>query len=193
MKYFFSQLFIFGLFSLSSLPGYAKDFPGDSVFHLKGEWLNQDGKAVHIEDLQGRVTAVAMVYTSCQFACPMIVEEMNRIKAKLSPQILPKVSFVLISMDPQRDTPEKLKSFASKRNLDLSFWRLYTPKSERQVREFSAVIGANIKKVGKDFAHSNMITILNPEGVIVFTKPSLGQQIDETVSSISSLAMKVGP
>jgi protein SCO1 len=170
---------------------YAKDFPDNSIFHLQGEWQNPEGKKVKLSELEGRVNAVAMVYTSCQYSCPLIIEEFNKIKSKISAQQLQKIRFVLISMDPKRDTPEALRNFAAKRSLDLSLWRLYTSKTDRPVREFSAVIGANIKKVGDEFAHSNLIIILGPDGVIEFSKTNLGQQLDETAAVIEKLASKI--
>ncbi|HEX4922551.1 MAG TPA: SCO family protein [Bdellovibrionales bacterium] len=168
----------------------AEEYPGNSVFHLRGDWQDQDGKRVTLGDLKGRVSAVALVYTSCQYSCPLIIEEFGKIKAKLSPAALQKTSFVLISMDPKRDTPAALKIFAAKRKLDLSLWRLLTAASERPVREFSAVIGANIKKTGDDFAHSNLITVLDTQGVIAFTKMNIGQQVDETAAAINKFAAK---
>lgn len=169
----------------------AKEYPGESIFNLNHEWLNRDAKTVQLKDLDGKVTAIALVYTSCQYACPMIIEEFKRVKAKINPEALGKVNFLLVSMDPQRDTPEVLKAFSSKRKIDDPIWVFYTAKDEKPVRDLSAVLGVNIKKVGKEFAHSNLITIVGPEGVIEFAKPNLGQQIEEAANVISKLASKL--
>jgi protein SCO1 len=168
----------------------AKDFPGESVFHLKGSWLDTQSKETNLSDLHGKILAVAMVYTSCRFSCPLIIEELNKIKSKISPEYLAKVNFVLLSMDPARDTPEALRRFAVKRNLDLSFWRVLTAKNQKTVREFSAVTGGNFKKTGEEFAHSNLISVISPDGVIEFSKPNLGQQIPEAAAAVNRLAAK---
>lgn len=175
-------------FSLTLL---AKEYPSDSIFHLNSDWLNVDGQKVKLSSLEGTVSAIAVIYTSCQYSCPLILEEFNRIKAKISPENLKNVSFVLISMDPGRDTPDVLKMFASKRKLDLSIWRLLTASSDKPVRDLSAVLGVNYKKTGDDFAHSNSITVIGPQGVIEFAKPGIGQEIEETAAVINKSAAQL--
>ncbi|NIQ52455.1 MAG: SCO family protein, partial [Gammaproteobacteria bacterium] len=55
--------------------------------------------------LAGRVRVVAMVYTSCAYACPRIMLDMKRIEAELGPEYREDVGFVIVSIDPERDTP----------------------------------------------------------------------------------------
>lgn len=161
----------------------AKDFPGESVFHLKGSWTDADGTEFPLSShLEGKTSVLAMIYTSCEYSCPLIIQEMNKIKNKMASGTSDKVRYVLVSMDPSRDTPQVLKKFASKRKLP-SDWILLTAKNEGAVRELSAVLGITYKKTGKEFAHSNLISILDRNGVIVFTKASLGQQVEEAAKA----------
>lgn len=167
----------------------SKDFPGESVFHLKGSWTNADGIELPLSShIGGKLSVLAMIYTSCEYSCPLIIQEMNKIKKKVSPAAREKMRYVLVSMDPARDKPELLKKFASKRKLETSEWILLTAKGEGTVRELSTVLGINYKKTGKDFAHSNLITILDGNGVILYTKANLGQQIEESAKAAEKAA-----
>ncbi|MGZ3799372.1 MAG: SCO family protein [Bdellovibrio sp.] len=190
-KFSVFQVVVIFLLSTITILSLAKSYPSESIFHLKGEWLDSQGHKAHLSDLEGQVTAIALIYTSCQYSCPLIIDEFNQIKSKISPEYLAKINFVLFSMDPKRDTPEALRVFASKRKLDLSFWHLYTAKDEKSVQELSVVLGASIKKIGKEFAHSNLISVVGKEGLIVFSKPRLGELIDETASAINKSFLKV--
>jgi protein SCO1/2 len=113
---------------------------------------------------------------------------MKSIKRKVPTDAAKKVQYVLISLDPTRDTPEVLRRFADKRKLPAD-WVLLTAKDEKPVRELSHVLGVNYKKVGQEFAHSNLITVLDGDGVIKFSKPNIGQQIEETASAIAKAAI----
>ncbi|MGE3533677.1 MAG: SCO family protein [Parachlamydiales bacterium] len=163
---------------------FAKDLPGASLYHLKAEWLDAEGAKVKLESLKGQVWVLSMVYTTCRFSCPLILDEIKKIKSKVSAK---SVKYVLVSMDPETDTPAVLKEFRAEKNLGPE-WVVLTAKDEEPMRELSMVLGASIKKVGKDFAHSNLVVVIDPEGVIKFSKDRLNQQIDETAQTIDKLA-----
>ena len=51
----------------------------DSVFNINDVWTSSEGKPVQLSQLNGKPTVIAMVYTSCQYVCPMIVSDMQRL------------------------------------------------------------------------------------------------------------------
>ncbi|MEX2219901.1 MAG: SCO family protein [Phycisphaerales bacterium] len=84
---------------------------------------DQDGRRVDEEMFQGRITVLDFIFTNCPFACPMMTLAMQDI-AKALPHT--QVRFVSISVDPQRDTPERLRQYATDRGIDLSRWSFLT-------------------------------------------------------------------
>ena len=82
------------------------ELPGHSLYHLEGEWWDQNGEHRPLESLGGRVQLVTMVYTNCAFACPRIVGEMKRLESAFAERYGDDVGFVLFSLDPERDTPD---------------------------------------------------------------------------------------
>lgn len=75
-------------------------------FTLTGE----DGEEVTQQDLQGRWTFVFVGYTNCPDICPATMATLRQTDERLDPD-LPEPSYLLVSADPGRDTPERLKEY----------------------------------------------------------------------------------
>jgi len=162
--------------------------PSDlSVYNLEGEWLDQTGKAMPLVHLTGRVRIVSMVYTNCAFACPMLVADMKRIEASLPKKSRSEVGFVLISVDPERDTPERLLRFADSSRLDATAWTLLNG-ADGQILEMGALLGVKVRKMPDgEFAHSNVITILDQAGEIAHQQVGVSQDPGESLEVIRAL------
>jgi len=72
---------------------------------------------------------VVMIYTRCGYACPRTVADLKVLENKLSKYKPGDVGIVLVSMDPDRDTPARLKAFAKAYHLDARRWILLTSPS----------------------------------------------------------------
>lgn len=163
-------------------------YSGLSLFHLDSEWKDQDNNPFYLKDLEGKTIVVAMVYTSCTLACPVIVSDMKNIENSVDPEFSPNVEFVLISFDPEVDIPEKLKQFAMDSGLDKSNWILLNG-SESSVREMAAVLNVKYKKTTDvHYAHSNIISILDLKGEISFQSEGLGKDPEIIVNKINALS-----
>lgn len=159
--------------------------PSDaSVYNLASQWISHTGDSISLTHLQGRVQLVSLVYTSCEYACPRIVADMKRIEEAVVDTWGHQVGFVLVTIDPSRDTPEKLQAFAKKNDFNTHRWQLLHG-SQGSVLELAALLGVQYKKVGEsDFSHSNVITVLDPAGEIVHQQIGLGINPDETIAAI---------
>lgn len=159
----------------------------NSIFNLEAKWTNQEGKANKLNALRGKVTVLAMTYTSCQAACPIITANMKQIENKLPDKIKNKVHFAIFSFDHQKDVPEKLKGYASKQSLDLNRWSLFQG-SKNGVQELALVLGIKYKRDSKgDYEHSNVITVVDSEGLIKHQQIGLNTDPSETVGVIQKL------
>jgi len=156
----------------------------DSIFNLKSAWTDQNGKAFHFDSLNGTPSVVAMAYTSCQSSCPLIIEEMRKIEAEISEKSKKPVRFLLFSFDSKRDTPQQLKAFAEKKKLDMNHWTLLHG-DPKVVRDLAGVLGISYKMDSSgDFNHSNVITLLNSEGVVKSQLNGIGQSPDDLETQI---------
>lgn len=159
-----------------------------SIYNLPSTWTTQNNKSIELKELQGDVLVMVMIYTSCKAACPRLVADMRSIEASIPEEKKTNVSFVLISIDPETDTPARLKKFAIENNMDTEKW-LFLRGSETDTREFAAVLAVNYKKISPmDFSHSNIISVFNQKGELVHQKEGLGVNNAETVDKIIELA-----
>ena len=109
--------------------------PDMSIFHLPSTWNTQDNQQIELQDLQGNILVMVMIYTSCQIACPRLVADMKNIESQIKKNIKDQVKLILVSIDPERDTPQMLKAFAIENEMDGDQW-LFLQGTEESVRDF---------------------------------------------------------
>jgi len=159
-------------------------FPDMSIFNLPSNWTTQDGEEIELKDLQGKVVAMVMIYTSCQAACPRLVADMRNIERQIPEDKKDQVQYVFVSIDPEVDTPERLKAFAIENKMDSDEW-LFLRGSEEDTREFAAVLAVSYKRITPiDFSHSNIISIFDKQGEMVHQMEGLGVDSKETIQAI---------
>ena len=159
----------------------------NSIYQLNSQWTNQGGESVSLKSFKGKPVVLTMFYSSCTYACPLLVNDMLRMESSLSADKRNNYRFILVSIDPERDTPEKLKIYAKEHGLDLSRWTLLTGKSD-DIMELAAMTGFKYKKDDKgNYSHSNLISLLNEKGEISHQQIGLNQDIAETVNQLKNL------
>lgn len=158
-----------------------------SIYNLPSKWTNQNNEDIQLKSLKGDVLVMVMIYTSCQTACPRLVADMRSIEEQIPADKKDMVTFVFVSIDPETDTPQRLKEFAQENQMDSEKW-VFLRGSETDTREFSAVLAVNYKKISPmDFSHSNIISVFDQEGELAYQQEGLGSNNKETVSKIMEL------
>jgi protein SCO1/2 len=144
-----------------------------SLYDLGARWQDQTGADVAFDALGGQVRVVAMVYASCSHTCPLIVADLKRLEGVLGARAAD-VGFVLVTLDPARDTPERLADFARSSRLDAPRWTLLTG-SDDAVLELSAALGVRYRAgAGGEIAHSNVYFVLDQDGAVVHRQAGVG-------------------
>ena len=143
-----------------------------SLYQLEGKWINDAGQTTSLTSLRGRPVILALFFASCEYACPVLVHDMKRLLAALADDVRPDVQRVLVTFDTTRDTPPALRTFRERMELDSS-WTLLT-STPADVQELAMLVGVKYKQDARgQFAHSNLITLLNDEGEIIHQKAGL--------------------
>lgn len=139
----------------------------ESIFNLSSDWENQKGDTVKLTTVAGKPTILAMIYTHCEYSCPLITADMKELHSLIPKDRIEDINFLIVSIDPIHDRPDTLSRFMKKEEMDEKYWTMLTG-SETKIRELAAVLGFKYKKSSlMDYAHSNLITVLNPKGEIV--------------------------
>jgi len=154
-----------------------------SLFNITSKWITQNQDTISFSHFSGKLTIIAMVFTHCESACPRIVADIKRIEKEFSKVELEKVNFVLVSMDPERDTPKRFLEFAKENQIDNS-WTMIS-SDENSTMEIANLLGVRIKKMSNGgFDHSNTIHLLNKNGEILFQQNGLQTEPRETILKI---------
>lgn len=165
------------------------ELPELSVYHLPSNWTNQNGEEILLEDLRGNIVVAVMIYTKCKAACPRLIADVRRIHSLVDEGTNEQVKYVFVSIDPEVDTPETMKSFAIENQMDNEQW-VFLRGSEADTREFALVLGVGYKRISPiDFSHSNIISVFDQNGELTFQKEGLGVDDEAIVEAIEELAI----
>lgn len=159
--------------------------PGASIFQLDSEWKNQKGEKTKLSGLRGHARLVVMLFTRCDTACPLIVEDLKIIAKEVEVNQKRKMDVSIFSLDSFRETPESLSAFSLKRKLP-AHWGLYTSDAGA-VAELAASLGVRYKRLDNgDFIHSSIIYFLNGNGEIVAQKEGIKSPRGDFIKKITN-------
>lgn len=167
------------------------------ISRTQNKFLNQDSVEVQFPALtKNKITLIAMVYTHCPDICPMTTHNMQLVESKLSKDELENVRFVVITFDPNRDTPDVLKKFAEIRDIDFSRWN-FLSGDEKNTKE--VMLKFDIKAVPADssydadgnlsyyIVHTDRLSLIDQNGILRKNYVGSIADINEVVSDIKYL------
>lgn len=130
---------------------------------------DQDGKTVTEADFRGKAMLVFFGFTNCPDVCPLTLQKIAD-TLELQPALADKITPVFISVDPERDTPEKMKTYAA----------YFSPTiralsgTPDQIAAVLKAFKAYAKKVelpesalGYTMDHSSLLYLYGPDGAFV--------------------------
>ena len=83
--------------------------------------LDQNGNTVNLTQFEGKIIVMTFVYTHCPDVCPAITYQMKKLAEELGDDYEESVVFLSVTVDPERDTQERLTSFSSNYNTSWQF------------------------------------------------------------------------
>jgi len=158
-----------------------------SIYQADSTWTDDAGRPVKLASLKGRPVVLAMFFTNCEFACPIIVGNMMRIQEALPPESRANARFVLVSFDSERDTSAALRIYRERMRLGTAWVLLHGQPDD--VRELAMVLGVKYARDSRgQFAHSNLITVLNSAGEIAYRLAGLESDISAAEQAVIAAA-----
>jgi protein SCO1 len=154
-------------------------------FHL----VDQNGKPFSDADLKGKWRLVFFGYTHCPDVCPTALNEIALAFDKLGKNARGDVGVVFITVDPERDTPEVLKSYVEA--FDAPIVALTgTPEAVAEAAKDYRVYYAKHRRAdgGYDMDHSAVIYVMDPQGrfTATFTPDSSAEAIAARLQKLLS-------
>lgn len=141
--------------------------PGRSVYQLPGTWTKAEGGTMTLAELRGQPVVAVLFYGTCAHACPVLLHDLQRLEKKLTDDELHHVKFLLVTFDPENDTPESLATLAEDKGYDLERWK-FLHGDAHQVRELAVLLGVQYRPTGEgNFSHTSRLSLLDRDGLIV--------------------------
>ncbi len=160
--------------------------PGTSVYQLEDVWTTHEGNELLLNQLAGKPVVLTMIFTHCEYACPMMVNDLKKIEASFSEEDRKLFTFVLLSFDHLRDNPERLKEYAITQGLGDNWILLHGDAN--QVKELSVVLNISYEMMENgSFSHSNRKLVLDSQGTIVYSQEGLQTKSEPVVVALKRL------
>ena len=147
----------------------------------------QDGKRFALRDLRGKVLAITFIFASCADTCPLLTAKMAGIQNRLGSNFGPKVYFVSITVDPERDTPEVLKQYAEGHKANSAGWAFLTG-TPAEIRDVAQRYGIFYKKTPRgDVDHTFLTSLVDQSGILRVQYMGVKFNPDEMLRDLQSL------
>src|SRR6266481_3209093 len=120
--------------------------------------VTQDGKTLKFYDdvIKGKIVLISFIYTNCPDICPLTTARIAQVEDKLGDKVGRDIFFVSMTVDPERDTPERLKEFATAFDTGPG-WLFLTGKPE-DIRLINSRLGDKSRTLSE---HRNEIVLGN--------------------------------
>lgn len=147
-----------------------------------------DGSALTDADLRGNWTIAFFGFTHCPDICPTTLATFKQVWAELAKQgVTDRVRFLFVSVDPERDTPEKLASYVSFFNKDF----VAATGQDEQLNQLTRALGLlyvrdPLPDGGYNIDHSASAVIIDPAGrrAGLFRPPFMADQISSDILTL---------
>jgi len=127
---------------------------------------NQDGQPVQMDELNDKWSLLFFGYTFCPDICPTTLAQLRQIKSELPQAAQDNLQIVLVSVDPNRDTPQQRKQYLG--YFDPTFVGL-TPGSVDELQTLANAVSipfipADTSKPNYTVDHSGNLALIGPDG-----------------------------
>ena len=147
----------------------------------------QDGKRLALKDLRGKALAITFIFASCADTCPLLTAKMVGIQDRLGSDFGPKVYFLSITVDAERDTPEVLKRYAEGHKANPAGWAFFTG-TQAEIREVAKRYGIYFKKTPRgDVDHTFLTSLVDHNGILRVQYMGVKFDPDEMLRDLQSL------
>ena len=149
--------------------------PPKSVYHLQVSVEDQFGEITGLDRYRGNPVLITMFYASCPHVCPMLISTIKLTESKLSADERTGLRVLTISIDPERDTPEKMRETMERHSVDSDRWSMVRSEPN-DLRAIAGVFGVRYKQLPDgEFNHTTRIVLLDHEGTQVASTKQLGR------------------
>ena len=154
--------------------------------------IDQTGKRISDQDFRGRYMLVYFGYTFCPDVCPASLQVISAALDQLGPAA-DKITPVFITLDPERDTPEKLASYIRSfhpRLVGLTGSPAEIAAAVKAYRVYAKKVPDEKNPADYTMDHSSIVFLMGPDGNLIAFSPET-TKVDALVAQLrKGLAVK---
>ena len=129
------------------------------------EMNDENGQPVRVDQLKGKWSLLFFGYTFCPDICPTTLAQLRQVKSELPKETLERLQVVLVSVDPNRDTPAQLKQYLGYFDKDFRGLTGSLDATQKLANGLSIpFIPADTSKPGYTVDHSGNLALIGPDG-----------------------------
>ncbi len=129
------------------------------------EMTDEKGQTVAVDELTGKWSLLFFGYTFCPDICPTTLAQLRQVKSELPKEAVDRLQVILVSVDPNRDTPTQLQQYLGYFDKD---FRGLTGSLDNLQKLANAVsipfIPADTSKPNYTVDHSGNLAVIGPDG-----------------------------
>ncbi|MCR6107367.1 SCO family protein [Salipaludibacillus agaradhaerens] len=152
--------------------------------------VNQDGEDVTNESLEGEWWLTKTIFTRCPTVCMVMTPNMAELQQALEEEEVD-VRIVSFTVDPEFDTPERLKDYGEAYGANFETWDFLTGYTFEDINTLTLdSLKAPLQKIPEqnDIMHPTRFYLVNPDGQIVrMYSGESSFDLDVTVDDIKSV------
>jgi len=152
------------------------------------ELIGQNNEMVTVDNFKNNWTFVYVGYTYCPDACPISLTTMNQTHALIGESTDSAPQMMLVSVDPERDTPERLAEYVSYFNPDFKGVTGTAENLQNFADQTRAIYSLPDDRSSGEYLvdHSSSIVLINPEAAVhaIFTPPQSAEKLAEDFTAI---------
>lgn len=126
---------------------------------------DQNGLDTRLTDFKGKVVVATFFYSTCIDICPILLGTLEAAEVRLTQEERSRVHFVAITIDPNRDTSDRLKAFMAERDLTANHWTLLTGSIVDVAKVADAFEVVARPGAGGDFVHNSVYIVIDGDGI----------------------------
>jgi protein SCO1 len=160
------------LFFVALSLGVAADQPASRLAVIRPapefQLFDAHEKPITLRQFRGKAVLVAFFFTTCNGTCPATTHRLAKIQEELAkhPGLAEHVQILSITLDPERDTPEKLRGYARLYEVDERNWSFVTGPA-KEIRKTLDAWGIWAKPaMNGQLDHPSRVYLVDPQGRI---------------------------
>jgi len=129
---------------------------------------DQSNQIFKFQSFKGKLLLVDFAYTTCPDVCPLMTVAMRSVQDELKAAERNLVHLIMVTTDPEVDSPAVLASFAKRYRVDLSNWSFLTG-AESSLAKVWKNFGVGVKRKARGLVdHTPLTAIIDQKGVMRF-------------------------